>query len=321
MTETLCSICVVSFNTREMTLACLRSIVAQTAACAYEVIIVDNGSSDGSAEAIAAEFPQFKLLLPGQNLGFARANNLAAQSARGELLLLLNPDTVVLDRAIEKLLEFAARQDGAGIWGGRTVFSDGRLNGASCWGRQTLWSVVCRATGLTGVFRRSSIFNPEALGGWQRDTERAVDIVSGCFFLIRRRLWEQLGGFDPAFFMYGEEADLCLRALRLGATPMVTPSATIVHYGGASERVRSEMLVRLLRAKAQLMRRHWRRPTAFIGIRLLTLWCVTRVLCERTRHWVGASPAAEWEAWASGWRRRKEWMTEPLAELEARGEP
>src|SRR5690606_35725860 len=126
--------------------------------------------------------------------------------------------------------------------------------------------VFCVATGLSSLFRGSSLFNPEGYGGWKRDTVREVDIVSGCFFLIRRELWERLGGFDPAFFMYGEEADLCLRARKLGARPMVTPEATIVHYGGASERVRADKMVRLLQAKALLIRRHWGPVAARSGV-------------------------------------------------------
>ena len=101
----------------------------------------------------------------------------------------------------------------------------------------------------------SALFNPEAFGGWDRSSVRNVDIVSGCFFLINRTLWDRLGGFDPAFFMYGEEADLCLRARKLGARPIVSPSATIVHYGGASTSSTLKQRMLLLKAKATLMHR------------------------------------------------------------------
>ena len=109
----------------------------------------------------------------------------------------------------------------------------------------SLWNLFCRAVGLTGLFPQSRLFNAEAYGGWKRDTEREVDIVTGCFFLIEHRFWDTLGGFDPLFFMYGEEADLCLRARPLGARPRITPDARIVHYGGASERVRAEQIIRV----------------------------------------------------------------------------
>jgi GT2 family glycosyltransferase len=302
------SVIVVSYNTRAMTLDCLRSLAAETKT-PHEVIVVDNASTDGSAEAIAAEFPGIRLMAETANHGFAGANNLAAGEARGDYLLLLNPDTVVLDGAVDRLIAFAQARPEAGIWGGRTLYGDGRLNPASCWRRMTPWNLFCRASGLTGLFPGSGLFNPEAYGGWPRDTERAVDIVTGCFLLIRRDLWQQLGGFDPAFFMYGEEADLCLRARALGAAPRVTPEATIVHHGGASERVRADKMVRLLTAKAELIERHlpaWQRPLARA---LLRLWPLSRRIAT------GAFAAVTGQAsfresaanWAEIWRRRAEW--------------
>ena len=126
------SILVVSYNTRAMTLDCLRSVVAETRT-PYELIVLDNASADGSAEAVAAEFPQARLIASPENLGFAEGNNVAAQEARGEYLLLLNPDTLVLRGSLDRLLDFARAEPGAGIWGGRTLFADGRLNPSSCW--------------------------------------------------------------------------------------------------------------------------------------------------------------------------------------------
>jgi len=305
MTTPALSIIVVSYNTREMTLACLRSVFQQTRDTPFELLVIDNQSSDGSADAIEAEFGgRLTLVRSDDNLGFARANNVLARQARGTYLLLLNPDTVVLDGAIDRLMAFAARRPQAGIWGGRTLFGDRSLNPTSCWRRQTLWSLVCHATGLSAVFRRSTLFNPEGMGSWKRDSEREVDIVTGCFFLIERSLWERLGGFDPAFFMYGEEADLCLRARALGARPRMTPTAEIVHYGGASERVKADKLVRLLRAKAMLIRRHWSPVMAAVGVRLLALGCLTRSVAARRGSESG-------QFWSAGWRRRAEWMRDP----------
>lgn len=301
-----CTIVVVLFNTREMTLACLRSVFDQTTPGTFEVIVVDNASEDGSADAIEREFGERVTLIRSTvNLGFAAANNLAARHARSDFLLLLNPDTVVLDRAIDCLVAFAEEHPTAGIWGGRTVFADGSLNPSSCWRRPTLWSLLCQASGLSSLFRQSGIFNPEAMGGWKRDTMREVDIVTGCFLLIRRSLWERLGGFDPAFFMYGEEADLCLRARAFGARPLVTPEATIVHHGGASETVRADKMVRLLQAKVLLIRRHWSIGGREAGVMLLRLWPLTRMWAWRFAAVFGTSGGLE--TWRDVWRRRAEW--------------
>ena len=305
----LISILVISYNTREMTLDCLRSVRAQTQV-PYELIVLDNASSDGSAAAIAAEFPDITLMAEEVNHGFAKANNIAALRARGEFLLLLNPDTVVLDGALDKLVAFARRVPQARIWGGRTVFADGSLNASSCWRRMSLWSVICTTTGLSAVFCRSAFFNPEGYGGWDRSTERQVDIVTGCLFLISRADWDALGGFDPAFFMYGEEADLCLRAqTQLGAKPRVTPEAVIIHYNGASQQVRSDKMVRLLRAKHDLIQRHfpaWQRP---IASALFTLQPAVRsgVFGLMSRLGLRRGAAEQARVWGEVWDRRNEW--------------
>ena len=289
--DPLLTIIVVSYNTREMTLACLRSVRDQTRT-PHEVIVVDNASSDGSAAAIAAEFPDMRLIAETENHGFARANNLAAGRARGEYLLLLNPDTVVLDGAVDTLLAFAGANPEAKIWGGRTLNADRSLNPTCCWGRMTLWNVFCRTVGLSGIFPRSAVFNAEAYGGWDRDSVRPVDIVTGCFLMIGRDFWTELGGFDATYFMYGEEADLCLRAARLGARPRFTPDAEIVHYDGASETVRADRMVRILRAKAQVIRDHFPGVQRPLGLLIFRLWPFSRWLAasavrpgEQARIW------------------------------------
>jgi GT2 family glycosyltransferase len=261
------TIVVVSYNTREMTLACLKSVIEQTHSVRYEIVVVDNNSTDGSADAIRSGFPGIRLLQPGQNLGFASANNVAAIGSNATRLLLLNPDTLILDGAIDKLFAFAEDNPTLGIWGGRTVFADGSLNPRSCWRQMNLWILFCSLVGLS-LFRKSPLFYSEGYGGWLRDTIKHVDIVTGCFFLTDRHLWETLRGFDPTFFMYGEEADLCLRAAKLGAQPTVTPTATIVHYGGASEKSHADKMIKMLAGKVTLMRRHWTPGKFAIGRRL-----------------------------------------------------
>ena len=298
------SIIVISYNTRDMTLDCLRSVQAETKV-PYELIVLDNQSSDGSVEAIATEFPDIRLMRAEENHGFAKGNNIAVEDARGDYLLLLNPDTVILDGAIDRVVEFAIRAPHARIWGGRTLYGDRSLNPGSCWRRMSLWNVFCRTTGLTGIFPRSPVFNSEAYGGWDRSTERQVDIVCGCFLLIRRVDWQALGGFDPGFFMYGEEADLCLRAIRdLGATPRVTPDATIVHYGGASEKVRSDKMVRLLSSKSELIRRHIPWPYRSFAQTLFRYWPYTRRLISALR----GSNRESARVWREIWNRRAEWQ-------------
>lgn len=297
------SILVVSYNTRDMTLECLESIYANTT-LPFELIVVDNASGDGSAEAIRTRFPDAILLAETENHGFARANNLAAQHATSDLLLLLNPDTLVLETAIDELVRFSETCPDARIWGGRTLFGDRSLNPTSCWRRMTVWGLFCRATGLTRIFPESATFNPEAYGGWQRDEVRNVDIVTGCFLLISRGDWNALGGFDEKFHMYGEEVDLNLRATaQLGAKPMITPHATIVHYGGASDTVRPDKTVRVFKAKMELLKRHlpgWRGKLGFVLFCAGPFWRALILGLIRPN-----SDSAL--TWKEVWKRRAEW--------------
>lgn len=302
------AVLVISYNTKEMTLACLRTIREGASATSHEVIVVDNASSDGSAEAIEREFPDYRVIASKENLGFARANNLAATHATAERLLLLNPDTLVDPGAIEALVGFADRTPDAGIWGGRTRFGDGSPNPTSCWRRPTPWSVFCSATTLAGLFKGSRLFNPESVGVLPDGAELPVDVVTGCWLLIDRRLWEELEGFDPAFFMYGEDADLCLRARARGAQPMVTASADIVHYGGQSDTVRPDKIVRLYTARRQLYARHWGKGWqwwADIGPMMNVL---RRRAVARLRGMLGkGKPGKEPRTFDEVWARRKEW--------------
>lgn len=305
----LVSIVVVSYNTCEETLACLASVKAETAGFPYELIVLDNASPDGSAAAIRAAHPDVRLIASETNLGFAGGNNAGARLATADHILLLNPDTIILDRAIERLWTFARANPGAQIWGSRTLFGDGRLDPTGCFARMTPWSLFCRATGLSNAFPANAFLNGEAYAGWQRDTVREIDIIAGCYLLITRDLWQRLGGFDPVFFMYGEEADLCLRAAALGARPLHTPDAPIIHFGGASEKTRAGKMIKLLAAKATLIDRYFSPLSRPIGHASLAYWAWSRRHAAQLRARLHPAPAAveEAAAWSEIWAARPRW--------------
>ena len=172
------SVLMVLYRNPELTRAAIASVFAQTT-IPFELIAVDNASGDGTPELVEREFPAVHLIRSAENLGFAGANNLAAQHARADHVVLLNPDTVVHDHALERLLEFARAAGPDGLYGGRTLRPDGTLDPSSCWGPQTLWSLTCFATGLSTAFRGHPRLDPESLGGWARDSERDVGVVTG----------------------------------------------------------------------------------------------------------------------------------------------
>lgn len=293
-----------------MTLDCLYSVFDQTILTDYEVIVIDNNSSDGSGISIKRKFGDKIIYLESkENLGFCVANNKVADIATGEYLLLLNPDTIVLDNAIDKLIDCAEKNQEARIWGGRTIFSNGSLNKMNCFQKQSIWSLSLQAVGITSIFRNSTLLNPEMIGGWDRKGERRVDIISGSFFLIKKSFWDDLGGLNVDYFMYGEEADLCLRAIKIGAKPMVCTRATIIHYGGASQKIQSEKLVRLIRGKMMLINNHMAIPYRKLGVFILALWPISRFLAHSVLELLGRKSSGEdARRWKKVLTKHTEWF-------------
>lgn len=302
------TVIVVSYNTRELTLKALETLYATTKKTRFHTVVLDNASSDGSAEAIAAAYPEVELIASKENLGFAKANNIVAAAARTEWLLLLNPDTECHAGAVDNLLAFSKAHPQAGITGGRTVFPDGSLNIASCWMQITPWSAFCSATGLSSTFPKSDLFNPEAMGDWQRDRVREVDIVVGCFMMLKRELWDRLDGFDLRYFMYGEEADLCLRAKAMGYSPMITPDAQIMHLVGASSKAQARKYSMIAKARMTLIQDHW--PPAWVpfGRVMLGLWAGSRALTLGALSKVTGLKKASAEKWSEVWSDRRDWL-------------
>ncbi|MGP1255874.1 MAG: glycosyltransferase family 2 protein [Kiloniellales bacterium] len=301
-------IVVVSYNTCRLTLACLNSIRRETGT-PHRVIVVDNGSHDGSAASIAEGFPDVLLIRSEENLGFAGAVNLAAGRLSAPWMLLLNSDAEVQDQAIDRLLAYAQTRPDQGIYGGRVLHPHRGVAAASCIGRPTVWSHFCHAVGLSFLFPGSIWFDSEAVRLRADDPPCHVDIVSGCFFLISTAAWRQLGGFDTRFFMYGEEADLCLRAAKLGLQPIALPAATVTHSGAASSERQADPIVQIARARITVMRRHWPKRWHVTIVPLAWLWAALRVAAAAILSLRSGPKASEqWRTWQSVWRRRSEWL-------------
>jgi N-acetylglucosaminyl-diphospho-decaprenol L-rhamnosyltransferase len=306
------TVVVVTYQNRDHIVGCLESLQGQVPADGSQVVVFDNGSADGTPDLVEATFPTVQVVRSEDNLGFARGCNLAAARADTEFILFLNPDAVVEPGCIDALVELARRQPAAGLYGGRTLRPSGELDPMSCWGRPTIWSLFCFASGLSAVFPRSSFFHREGLGGWARDSERQVDIVSGCLLLARRDAWEALGGFDEAFFMYGEDADLGIRARAAGYRSIITPQAEIVHLvGGSSPAIGKEVL--LFRGKVTLVDKLWSGPTRALARQLLStgVWVRARasgrvrsVVTGRSANDTRTAPST----WSALWSRRREWQ-------------
>ncbi|HZJ25848.1 MAG TPA: glycosyltransferase family 2 protein [Acidimicrobiia bacterium] len=294
------SVIVVSYNTRELLEGCLRSVFSETTSVRLEVVVVDNASSDGSADMVATEFAEVALIRSDNNDGFARACNRGVAASHAPWIVLLNPDTEVHDRALERLLDFGRAHPRAGLTGGRTLRPDGTVDPGSCWGDITLWSLTCFAFGLSTALRHSEAFDPESLGRWERDSVRAVDIITGCLLAASRETWDRLGGFDERFFMYAEDADLAMRARAAGFRPAITPDATITHVLAAASGSGARSRAMVLRGKTTLLAKHWSPARARAGVALLVIGAGLRSLGARL---VGRTSSP----WPDVWNARATW--------------
>jgi GT2 family glycosyltransferase len=241
------SIVIVSWNTRDILQGCLRSIYEQTQEVSFEIFVVDNNSRDGSAEMVRSEFPTVRLIENAQNRGFAAANNQGLRLASGRYMLLLNPDTVILDDAISRCVRYADLHSDVGVVGCQVLEGENRISNTG-FSFPTPWNVFLALSGLSRTFPRSRIFGWPELGWWNRDSEQDVDVVAGMFMLVRREAIAEVGLLDESYFVYSEETDWCYRFAQAGWRRVFIPSARIVHLDGgrkSTSQVSTKMFVQM----------------------------------------------------------------------------
>ena len=229
------SIIVLNYNTREHLRACLTSLGRPAQA---EVFVVDNASSDGSAEMVQHEFPWVTLIRAPRNGGYAYGNNLALRRCRGEVVMLLNPDTVLAPGAIEGLVHKLAEHPEAGIVGPKLLRPDGSMHLACRRSFPTPAVAFYRLSGLSRLLPRSRRFGQYNLTYADPDQPMEVDAVCGACLVIRRAVIERIGLLDERFFMYGEDLDWCLRARQAGWSVRYEPEVVVKHQHGAASRKR-----------------------------------------------------------------------------------
>lgn len=228
------SVIIVSYNTCDITLECLHTLLARlepATAAHTEVWVVDNASSDGSVEAIRNEFPAVHVIANPDNRGFGTANNQAMRQAKGDFFLLLNSDAFVDEGAVETLIVQLQQTPGAAITAPRLLNSDGTLQ-PSCWKFPSPLRVWLENLGVCTLFPHTSPLGDYSK--WAHNTPREVEFVSGACFLVRRNVFEDSGGFDESFHLYAEETDWQKRLQQSGWKILFEPSAQVTHLGGAS---------------------------------------------------------------------------------------
>ncbi|MCJ7491299.1 MAG: glycosyltransferase family 2 protein [Dehalococcoidia bacterium] len=230
------SIVIVSYNGREHLRRCLQSLAAHPPAVEREVIVVDNDSRDGSAPMVASEFPDVRLLRMPRNLGFAAGANRGAREAKGEAIVLLNPDSEVEADPFAPMLAYLREHDDTGVVAPRLLNPDGSLQ-LSCRSFPT-FSVALfnRYSLLTRLFPRNRYSRQYLLSDWHHDSISDVDWVSGACLMVRHSLFEEIGLLDEGYFMYIEDVDLCQRVHRAGYNVVYLPQTSVIHHIGRSSR-------------------------------------------------------------------------------------
>ncbi len=240
MENTDLSIIIVSYNTQKLLKQCLESLSGNKP----EVIVVDNGSTDGTVENLKSQISNVRLIENKQNLGFAKGNNIGIKKTQGKYILLLNSDTVVEGNTINEMLGFMEDNPKVGAATCRVELPNGKLDPACHRGFPTPWASLTYFLGLERLFPKSKIFGQYHLGFLPMDKPHEIDSPSGAFYLVRREVIDKVGMLDEDYFMYGEDLDWSYRIKQAGWKIMYYPDVKIIHYKKQSGRAGEDIKTR-----------------------------------------------------------------------------
>jgi GT2 family glycosyltransferase len=264
------SVIIVSWNTQELVLQCLKSLESVRTQLSVEIILVDNASADHTVELVREQFPHVRVAQNATNLGFAKANNIGIEISSGEYLALINSDVVVPDGCLEKMVDYMKQHSDIGMLGPKMILRDGSV-GPSCYRFPTVWNWFCNALGLNSVFYGSKSLSDSTMTNFKYDKIQEVDVLTGWFWMVRRRAVDQIGVLDDRFFMYGEDLDWPKRFHDGGWTVVFFPEAEAIHHCGASSaQAPTRFYVEMNRANLQYFRKHHGLP-GVVGF-WLTTW-------------------------------------------------
>jgi GT2 family glycosyltransferase len=291
------SIVIVNWNTLQMTRECLQSVydgLARPAAgaIAAQVILIDNASADGSADMVAADFPQVDLIRNVTNRGFAAANNQGFAIARGRHILLLNSDTLVHGTALQDSVAWLDAHPKVGALGIKALNADGTTQ-MTCHQFPSLINQFLLASGLWKL-KRPRFFGRYMMTDWARDTTREVEVISGCWLMLRRPVLDGVGPLDEDFFFFGEETDWCRRMRDAGWVLMFSPLGTFTHYGSVSaKKLNHKRDVMLAGSKVRLHRKHGGQAAAAVAWLMAAAFNASRAVFWTLRAALGGGARAQ----------------------------
>jgi GT2 family glycosyltransferase len=265
------SVVIVAWNAKYYLELCLQSLAEAPPRRSMEILVVDNASADGSADMVEAQFPGVKLMRSSENLGFAKGNNIAIRQCRGRYIALVNPDVIVFPGCLDALADFLDQNPKVGNVGPR-VFNPDMSQQTTCRRFPTLWNNFCSTTGLAAAFKNSRLFAGEQMVYFAHDRTMTVDILGGCFSMIRREAFEAVGLLDEGLFMYGDDVDWCRRCWKAGWEVVFFPGGRAIHGGG---KITAPYPVRFAVAQQRSAFYYWSKHHGFwglLGIKTLVLW-------------------------------------------------
>lgn len=228
------SVIILNYNVRYFLELCLLSVESALTNIDSEIIVVDNNSADDSCEMIKMRFPNVKLIQNNDNVGFSKGNNIGVDEAKGSYICILNPDTVVAEDTFEKVLAFAQEQKNLGVVGVKLIDGTGNFLPESKRGIPKPWVAFTKVTGLYKLFPKSSLFNKYYAQHLSENETGEVEILVGALMLLKKELYQELGGFDEDCFMYSDDIDLSYRVLQKGRSNFYFHETAVIHYKGES---------------------------------------------------------------------------------------
>ena len=256
------SIVIVGWNAKHYLELCLESLAKALPRRSMEVLVVDNASTDSSVEMIETKFPWVKLIKSPENLGFSKGNNVAIRQCHGRYIALVNPDVILFPGCLDALADFLDENPKVGNVGPRVLNPDMSMQ-STCRRFPTLWNNFCSATGLSTRFKNSRFFAGEHMFYFPHDRTLTVDVLVGCFSMIRREAFDAVGLLDEGLFMYGDDVDWCRRARNAGWQVVFYPGAQAIHDRG---KITAPYPIRFAVAQQRSVLHYWTKHHSFWGV-------------------------------------------------------
>ncbi len=260
------SVIILNYNVRYFLELCVLSVQKAIQNLDAEIIVIDNHSSDDSSVLMKTQFPSIRYIENATNFGFPKGNNIAVAAAKGEYICILNPDTVVAENTFEKILAFAKSKTDLGIVGCKLIDGSGNFLPESKRGIPTPWVAFTKIFGLYKLFPKSSFFNKYYAQHLGENQTGKVDILVGAFMVMKRELYNELGGFDENCFMYADDIDLSYRALQNGKSNYYFAETTVIHYKGESTTRDQKYMKHFQDAMQFFYKKHFRKSFVFDGM-------------------------------------------------------